>query len=157
MNIPQAIQPFWAEFQAAIGYNASSLFFEAFHFDDNEASANELGRLVLQGTKKATAGLLWSSEVANAPIAKQRSLSVVTNWQGQPLCVIETTRVDIVPFEQVSASFAAIEGEGDGSLSYWRAAHWAYFGRECQRIGRQPSPQMPIVCEQFKLIYPISA
>ena len=157
MNVPEAIQPFWGRFQAAIGYDPSSLFCEAFHFDDNEQSANELGRLVLDGTKKATAGLQWSYEAANKRLAKLGDLSVVTNWQGQPLCIIETTKVDVVPYEQVSESFAAIEGEGDGSLSYWREAHWAYFGRECRRIGRQPSPKMPVVCEQFRLIYPISA
>lgn len=51
-------------------------------------------------------------------------------------------------------TFAAIEGEGDGSLSYWRDAHWRYFGRECHRIGKELSLQMLVVCEQFKVVYP---
>ena len=49
------------------------------------------------------------------------------------LCIIETVQVDVMPFEQVSAEFAAIEGEGDGSLAYWRQAHLEYFTRECER------------------------
>ena len=48
---------------------------------------------------------------------------------------------------------AATEGEGDGSLRYWREVHWAYFGRVCKRIRRVPSPRMPIVCERFEVIY----
>ena len=84
---------------------------------------------------------------------KPGALSVVTNWQGKPLCVIETKAVAIVPYEEVSEEFAATEGEGDGSLRYWREAHWAYFGRECTRIGRVPSMRMPIVCERFEVIY----
>jgi hypothetical protein len=42
--------------------------------------------------------------------------------------------VATVPFEEVSEEFAAIEGEGDGSLRYWREVHWTYFGRVCKRI-----------------------
>ena len=77
----------------------------------------------------------------------------MTNWQGEPLCVVETTAVATVPFEEVSEEFAATEGEGDRSLRYWREVHWAYFGRVCKRIRRVPSPRMPIVCERFEVIY----
>ena len=40
-------------------------------------------------------------------------LSVATDWGGTPLCVIETTHVEIVPFDRVDKGFAATEGEGD--------------------------------------------
>jgi uncharacterized protein YhfF len=149
-----AIGPFWEEFQAAVGADASPRFYEAFHFDDNERSADELAELVLAGTKRATAGLLWVIEAANQPPPKPGDLSVVTNWQGKPLCVIETTAVTIVPFEEVTADFAATEGEGDKTLRHWREVHWAYFGRECGRIGKAPDLRMPVVCEQFAVIYP---
>ncbi len=153
VTIPRSTRPFWLEFQAIVGGDAQARFYEAFHFDDNEPSANELAQLVLVGTKRATAGLAWSFEARNRPPPKPGDLSVVTNWQGEPLCVIETKAVATVPFEEVSEEFAATEGEGDGSLRYWRAVHWAYFGRECQRIGRVPGLRMPIVCEQFEVIY----
>jgi uncharacterized protein YhfF len=71
----------------------------------------------------------------------------------EPVCVIETTQVHVSPFEEVSEAFAAAEGEGDGSLKYWRDAHWPYFARECRRIGRAPDARMPVVCERFALIY----
>ena len=153
VTIPHSIHPFWLEFQAIVGGDVQARFYEAFHFDDNEPAANELARLVLVGTKRATAGLAWSFEAENRPPPKPSDLSVVTNWQGEPLCVIETKAVATVPFEEVSEEFAAIEGEGDGSLRYWREVHWAYFGRVCKRIRRVPSPRMPIVCERFEVIY----
>lgn len=154
MYMPSQIKQFWEAFQVDIGVDASSRFYEVFHFDDNEESANALGDLVLRGKKRATASLLWENEVNNKPIPKIGDLSVVTNWQQQPLCIIETTQVDIVPYEAVSDAFAAVEGEGDGSLRYWRKAHWAYFYRECQRLGMEPSLNMPIICERFKVVYP---
>ena len=58
MDVPRSVQPFWDRFQASISYDALPLFYEAFHFDDNERSANALGALVLSGQKRATAGLL---------------------------------------------------------------------------------------------------
>ncbi len=131
----------------------STRFYESFHFDDNEPSANELANLVLAGVKRATAGLAWSFEAAGKSPPKSGDLSIVTDWTGQPLCVIETVAVEILPFEEVSEEFAAAEGEGDGSLSSWRRAHWAYFGRECARIGREASATMPVVCERFSVIY----
>jgi uncharacterized protein YhfF len=152
-TIPLSIQPYWDEFHAAVGGDAMARFYEAFHFDDNEPSANELAQLVLAGTKRATASLVWSFEAQNRAPPKPGALSVVTNWQGKPLCVIETQAVAIVPFEEVSEEFALTEGEGDGSLRYWREAHWEYFGRECKRIGRMPSPSMPIACERFEVVY----
>jgi len=153
MDIPAHIVRFWQSFVQAQVEDPTPRFFEAFHFDDNEQSADELALLVLSGTKRATAGLIWSFEAASVPLPKAGDLSVVTNWAKTPLCVIETMRVDVVAYDQVSAEFAATEGEGDGSLGYWREAHWAYFGRECQRIGRFPDPKMPVVCERFAVVF----
>ena len=153
MKIPDPIQPFWQTFADTQALDPTPRFLEAFHFDDNAPSADELAELVLTGRKRASAGLVWSFEQAGAPIPKAGDLSVVTEFAGAPLCVIETRRVDIVPFEEVSEEFAATEGEGDGSLAYWREAHHAYFGRECKRIGRIPSSRMPVVCERFEVVY----
>lgn len=153
MTIPEAVRPFWSGFAATQAVDPTPRFFEAFHFDDNEASANALASLVLACRKRASAGLVWSFEAAGVPLPSVGDLSVVTDWAGVALCVIETRRVDIVAFQAVSAEFAATEGEGDGSLQYWQEAHTAYFGRECRRLGREPSPRMPVVCERFELVY----
>ena len=153
MQIPIHIAGFWKLFVQSRTDDPTPRFFEAFHFDDNERSANELAQLVLAGRKRATAGLVWSFESAAVPLPKVGDLSVVTNWDKAPLCVIETQRVDTVPYDEVSEEFAATEGEGDGSLLYWQQAHWAYFGRECQRIGRTRESRMPVVCERFEVVF----
>ena len=157
MRIPSNVAGFWADFCAEVGEDRSDRFFEAFHFADNEAIANELADLVLAGVKRATASLVWSLESAGGSLPTPGDLSVVTYWDGRPACVIETLEVVVLPFEQVTAAFAAIEGEGDGSLEYWRRAHWAYFGRECVRMGREPSLVMPVVCEHFDVTYRVDA
>ena len=63
--------------------------------------------------------------------------------------------METVPFEQVSEEFAATEGEGDGSLAFWRDAHWAAFSRELEGTGRSPRPDMPVVCERFEVVFSV--
>ena len=80
------------------------------------------------------------------------ALTVVLDGQGRPLGIVETTEVTIRPYDEVDAQFAYEEGEGDRSLEFWRAAHWRFFSRSLSKIGRTPAPDMPLVCERFRLI-----
>ena len=153
MAIPPSIHAFWYAFTVAIGHDPSHLFYESFHFADNAPTADELAALVLSGRKRATAALVWAYESEGKPFPKAGDLSVVTLFSGKPVCVIETQDVTIVPFSKVGEDFAATEGEGDGSLDYWQRVHTAYFGRECQRLGREFNLGAPVVCERFTVVY----
>lgn len=152
MIIPTAVLEFWNAFVETEAADEQR-FYESFAFGDSEALANELAALVLAGVKRATAGAVWSYEAEGKRLPVAGDQSIVTNWAGEPLCVIETVRVDLVPFNQVTAEFAAVEGEGDGSLTYWMEGHRQYFTRECGRAGRDFDEQMLVACEQFKVIY----
>ena len=147
---------FWADFLSETGRAENAPLYDAFHFDDNEKDANELAALVLSGNKAATASLLWEYDGNGKRAPAPGDLSIVTDWAGSPLCVIETTAVDVTAFEDVDEDFAAAEGEGDGSLRHWRVAHEAYFGRVCERLGREPSTHMEVVCERFRVVFPSS-
>ena len=144
---------FWRDFLVASGRAAGTPVGDVFFFSDNEADAIELAALVLAGTKIGTASLVWMYEARGGTLPAAGDLSIVTDWHGAPLCVIETTTVVIAPFDEVTAEFAASEGEGDRSLEHWRRVHWDYFGRECARLGRSPSRAMPVVCENFRVIH----
>jgi uncharacterized protein YhfF len=150
---PSTLLPFWQEFLASTKNYMEPRFYESFYFADTEAVANELGALVLPGVKRATAALVWGLEAQGKSPPKPQDLSIVTNWSGKPLCVIETVETEVVAFEEVTDEFAATEGEGDKTLEYWRRVHWAHFSRECQQIGREPTAQMPVLCERFKVVY----
>jgi len=126
---------------------------EAWYFCDNEADANELGALVLAGIKTATCSLRWVYDHTGERVPAVGDLSIITDWEGNPLGIIETTEITIRPYDQVDAAFAYDEGEGDRSLDDWRAAHWRFFSRECATIGREVAGDMPLICERFRLIY----
>jgi uncharacterized protein YhfF len=125
----------------------------AWHFCDNQADADELAELVLAGRKRATAGALWSYEAETEPLPTPGDLSVITDWSGAGRCVIRTIAVEVVAFDEVSEEFAATEGEGDGSLAYWREAHCAAFSREFEGTGRALRPDTPVVCERFEVVF----
>lgn len=136
---------------AAIGQPFEKL--PAWYFSDNESEANELLKLVLVGTKRATSPSLWWFELHGEPMVNVGTLEVVTDWSGRARCIIRTKAVDVVAFDQVSAEYARVEGEGDRSLDYWRRVHWAYYQRELEGSRFQPSTDMPIVCIQFDRVF----
>lgn len=122
-------------------------------FGDNPKLANELAALIVAGTKTATCSALWEWQAEGQPLPKVGLKTIVLDGAERPLCVIETIEVTVTPYNQVKAQFAYDEGEGDRSLAYWREAHWRYFSRVLPAISRQPTEQMPLVCERFRVVY----
>ncbi len=153
MHVPAHLTSFWNDFAKSVGGVSEERFYEAFFFGDSLELANELGELVQRGIKRATAGSVWSFEEEERRLPVPGDLSIVTTWSGEPLCIIETRAVDVMPFSEVTAEFAATEGEGDGSLSFWREAHTQYFTRECTKAQRQFSENMLVACERFNVVY----
>lgn len=109
--------------------------------------------LVKEGVKTATCSLLWEHEFGGDPLPHIGEYSIITDWQGRPLCIIQTTDVSITPFDEVDENFANEEGEGDRSLASWRESHWRFFGKLCESTGNQASSSMPLVCERFQLVF----
>ena len=127
-------------------------------FGDSPELVGELAELVRRGVKRASAGLVAAWEDEGDPLPRVGDVRIVIDWSGAPVAVIEVTDVKIQPFDAVDEAFAHDEGEGDGTLAWWRAAHTRYFTRECARRGQPFSASMPIVCWRFRLLHamPIS-
>lgn len=120
--------------------------------DSAELSA-ELLDLIKSGRKRAGTGLLWAYEHDREPIAMTGDIEIVVDHCNQPALITRIVRSEVVAFHEVSAEYAAIEGEGDGSLEHWRKGHWNFFSRECKRIGREPLETMPVVCNVFEVLH----
>ncbi len=153
MTIPVRLRPFWEAFKHSRSDVRDAQFYEVCTFGDSAELIDELAELVLRGTKRATAGAMWAYEAEGCRPPRPGDLSIVTNAAGTPLCIIETRSVEVMRFDEVTAEFAAAEGEGDGSLRYWQDAHRAYFERECARAGREFTPDMRVACERFEVVF----
>ena len=121
-------------------------------FGDSPELSRELIELIRAGRKRAGTGLLWAYEHDADPMPETGSIEIVVDHENEPVLLTRLTRVEVVPFDAVTAEYAAIEGEGDGSLDHWRGGHWAFFSRECARIGRTPTATMPVICSVFEVL-----
>ncbi|WP_219106044.1 ASCH domain-containing protein [Austwickia sp. TVS 96-490-7B] len=118
--------------------------------------ADELLGLVLRGLKTATASSLWDYEYEGEALPEVGRLSIVLDGEGMPRALIQTTSVDIVPFDQVGPEHVVAEAEGDLSVEHWREVH-EWFFRENSSNPRGFQPDMPVVLERFAVIYPTAA
>ena len=147
-----SVEAFWLAFCCERGVDPAARR-DVFAFGDSPALADELLGCVLQGPKRATAGLLLDYEAAGDPLPEAGGYAIVLDGAGRPRCVLRTTEVRVVPFREVDAAFAWDEGEGDRSLEWWREAHRAYFSRACTRLGREFGEDLPVVLERFELVW----
>lgn len=146
------IEKFWQEFLRDTGRDPELRYEEAFHFDNSEKWANALLALVLEGKKKATATSLYYFEQKGLELPKAASLSVVTDWSGNPRCVIETTGVTVLPFRDMTFDICKREGEDD-SLKSWQNNHVKFFTEDGHAEGYAFSWDMPVVFEDFVVVY----
>ena len=126
-------------------------------YGDSVELSTELLDLIRSGRKRAGTGLLWAYEHDREPIAKSGDIEVVVDHLNRPALVTRIVSSEMVAFNEVSAEYAATEGEGDGSLEYWRKGHWNFFSRECRRIGREPTETMPVICNVFEVLHVVPA
>jgi len=117
------------------------------------SDADGLAALVLAGKKTATASAYPLYELEGEPLPQAGEYSVILDSTENAVCIIRTTRVSIVPFDEISERQAALEGEGDLSLAYWRRVHRDFFTAELAGAGLSFDERMPVVFEEFELAY----
>ena len=113
---------------------------------------DELAQLVKDGVKSATCSLHLFYELEKEPLPKVDDYSIVLNSKDEPVCMIRTSDVKIMPMNEVSQEFAYAEGEGDRTYDHWRKVHIEFFTNELTEIDGEFSEEMLLVCERFELI-----
>lgn len=127
--------------------------YDAWAFGDSNEMADELAKLVLAGTKTATASNYRLYQLDKEELPYEGQLNIILNGAGMAVAIAETTTVEIVSFDEVTEEHAYLEGEGDRTLEYWREVHEDFFKKELDRANQSFHNQIPVVCERFKVIY----
>lgn len=151
-NTDKIINEFWQSFLKDTNLDKKTKYIESFHFEMTEKLANELLNLVLIGKKKATASSKLFYDIENQPMPKEGDYSIVTDWDGNPRCVIKTTSVKVMPFKEVTYDICKKEGE-DENLESWQQGHIKFFTNEAKEYGYNFSEDMPVVFEEFEVVY----
>lgn len=114
--------------------------------------ADELAQLVMDGVKTATCSGLIFYEKENEPLPRVDDYSVILNSQEEPVAIIKTVDVQVMPMNEVPEEFARAEGEGDRSYRHWWQVHEIFFTQALQEIGLSFYENMMLVCERFECI-----
>ena len=125
--------------------------YDAWSFGDD---TDGLAALVRGGIKTATCSAYDLYEAEGEDLPKAGDTSVILDSRDEAVCIIRTTRVYVIPFDEVTAEHAFREGEGDRSLEYWRKVHEAFFKEELTSAGLEFSGNSRVVCEEFEVVYP---
>jgi len=149
----ESVKKMWSKYLDINNLNVNELEYEAWAFGSNEGMARELVDLVLKGKKQGTASLHMLYEIDKEKLPKTGEYSIITDWDGKAKCIIETTDVTIKPFNIVDKIFAGTEGEGDGSLYFWKKVHSEFFTKELKTYGLEFTEDVLVVCESFKVVY----
>lgn len=147
---PMTAEMLWNAFCSAADIDPVTPY-EAWAFGD---APDALAALVCEEKKAGTASVydLYTLDESEA-LPRVGDYSIILNAQSHAVCLIETTALRVLPFEEVPASHARKEGEGDGSLAYWREVHQAFFSKELEEYGLSFSHDLRVLCEEFALRY----
>lgn len=126
---------------------------EAWMFGDGtEEMGNELGALVVNGLKTGTCSAEPLFALEGEDLPKVGQYDIVLDGRNQPLAIIQLTKIDIIPMNQVSEEFARSEGEGDLSYDYWYREHERVFTKFLKEYNLEFTPELPLVCQTFKVL-----
>lgn len=107
-----------------------------------------LADLVVNGDKRATAGLLISDyEAEGEPIEHVGERLAVLDDDGRHVVTVEVTKVQVCRFADVPDEFALAEAEGDRDAAEFRASHLRYWSS----VGETVTDDTAVVLVHFDL------
>jgi uncharacterized protein YhfF/ribosomal protein S18 acetylase RimI-like enzyme len=150
-ELKNIIEEYWNRFiEKNEEYKESKYEVWSFGYTDNLAS--KLLGYVKEGKKTGTSSALEMFEI-NEKIPEEDDISIITNGNGLPGCIIKTIEIRKKKFNEIKEEEARLEGEGDLSLEYWRNVHEHFFRSEYEEKGKKFLNEIPVIFERFEVIY----
>lgn len=146
-----SLEEFWNQFLKETNRPLDTPM-DYFSFGLEDTTKDYLCNLVLSGKKTATSSSYLGYEIDKEELPRVGELSIIMDSKNNPKCVIETKKVQIIPFRKMTFDLCRKEGE-DESLDSWRNTHIAFFKEEGNILGYTFTEDMPIVFEEFEVIY----
>lgn len=125
------------------------------HFGEDEETANETVAQILDGRRCMVSSIYHMlPEEAGLPLEQQTGypkvgdLNVVTDWAGDPKCIIQTTSICVMEYGSVPFEMARLE-QGDETLEDWQISRGEVFQEE---LGEFLNSQTELFIEIFKVV-----
>ena len=111
-------------------------------------SRQELNDFIINGNKRATAGLATDYVNENEPLEHVGEELFILDNNEQPIGKIRVTKVTECTFIEVPDEFAIAEAEGDKDSSDFRESHRRFWGKE----GLDIKDETEVVLVYFDLV-----
>jgi len=112
------------------------------------AMRQRLNQLILDGHKRATAGLLMEYVKEDEELERRGELLALVDDDARRVATVVVVDVATVPFIEVPWKFAQADGEDDESLVEWREGHRRFWSAE----GDTVDDQTPVVLIWFEVV-----
>lgn len=146
------VDEYWRKFLKDTGRKETLKYNGEVSFGYDAASINQLNALVLSGQKTATCSALQAYDINMDRIPKAGEYYIVTDFNEEPVGIIEDTNISILPFKNVTWELARKAGE-ENSIEEWRQTHKEFFTEEGRMMGYDFSEELPVVFEEFTCVY----
>ena len=143
---------FWEKFVKENGLDPDSKYDGVFGFEAQGFFGAERIAALLAGKKRAAFFPYSSYVVDDGLIPVSGEHYIILGAGRQPVCVIQTTRVQVVPFDQVTMEMVSAEGE-DSSVEEWRQKTREILEDECLAAGISFAPDIKLVYMEFEVVF----
>ena len=117
-----------------------------FRYGDGPALNATILGLVRAGRKTISCDALPAFLARGESLPEPGRIDIALTWDGAPALAIRTTRVEIIPFDQMPEAQVAAQAEFR-NLDDWRQGYRAYLTRSGHF-----APDVPMVVETFHMI-----
>ena len=146
------LDEYWNKFLTETGRSPDERCSGDLHFEAKGFVGDELISLVLSGHKTAIFSSYATFAIDQEPLPVSGELYIILDRAENPVCVIETESVNIIPFNEVTWGMAVKEGE-DENLEQWREKKQEYLEDEGAILGFEFTPDIKLVFQTFKVVY----
>ena len=109
--------------------------------------ADEGAVLILNGVKTLTSSAFWNYPDGKIPFVG--ALSVLVDGAGRPRGIVETTRVEIMPFQAINEDMAQDYGR---TADWWRRVMGEFYQTSATRHGAAFTDDTALIWEWFVVV-----
>ncbi len=140
----------WDNFIKKSGLDGEAKYAGSFGFEARGFAGTERLAALLAGKKTAAFFSFATFAIDNEELPVSDEYYIVLGANREAVCVIRTTRVQIIPYNQVAWEMAAREGE-DSSLEEWRERTRENLEDEGAVVGFEFAPDIKLVYVEFEV------
>ena len=128
----------------------NSRYFLPMSIGSTPETADQGATLILNGTKTLTSSPFWDYPDGKIPFVG--ALAVLLDGSQRARGIVETTRVEIMPFGAITEEMARAYGEGERTVQWWLQVMGAFYGASAARHSEALTNDTPLIWEWFTVV-----